>query len=374
MNHWTRLGASLALLASSCSGGNTASSLATPPEYRPAGQTKCGVTASQARPLIVEWPSSDRATLEAQVKQGLVAVRYEGCEMEVLSQCRAPGAYGYTGLTRKDDHLAIHDADELYASVPVHAAKLEGKLQKSGQLDVAMTIVGRYAAERSSVRRAELSGECGRATHLITALTAGAFEFFAGADAAVSGGASIARAGAGARSSAGRELLNRDGEKAACEKAAADEKAPPFGCGALIRIEVTPIALSLAERLVGDWELVGSPRPLYEAIARKAAGGDATKEATLLKSFESMTNGFTSKLWVHDDGQSFTVFLDGKPVSRGRYETLKEEGDKRVVRQVGPDEITHLAPQGTTTIVLLPDGTTEAYDEHLDFRSIHRRR
>src|SRR5262245_43982877 len=94
----------IALPLTACSGGNFASEVAKPPEFAPKDQTKCGVTKSQARPLIVEWPSSDRAALEARVKQGIVPVRYIGCEMEVLTRCQVSNStYGYTGITRKTD-------------------------------------------------------------------------------------------------------------------------------------------------------------------------------------------------------------------------------------------------------------------------------
>lgn len=62
------------------------------PEYQPLDQTKCKVAASQRRPLIVEWPSADRAALEAQTRQGVVVVRYTGCEMEMLPSCRVKDA------------------------------------------------------------------------------------------------------------------------------------------------------------------------------------------------------------------------------------------------------------------------------------------
>ncbi len=233
----------LAIVVAACAGSNVASSLASAPAFDPKGQTKCGVTKSQAKPLIVEWPSADRGELETRARQGLVAVRYEGCEMEVLDRCKVPGSYAYSAMTRKDDRITIRDADELYASIPVHAAKFEAKLQKSGELNVAITLVGRYAADRASVRTDELQGDCSRATHFVSALTAGAFEFFAGADAAAGGGATLMGAGAGARSESKRELLNRDGDKTACERATMSDKAPPDGCGALVRVEVTPIEL-----------------------------------------------------------------------------------------------------------------------------------
>lgn len=44
-----------------CAGGQAASALARPPDFAPPGQTKCSVARSQAKPLIIEWPSADRA-------------------------------------------------------------------------------------------------------------------------------------------------------------------------------------------------------------------------------------------------------------------------------------------------------------------------
>ena len=253
-------------LTASCSGGNLASNLVQPPTFEPQGQAKCGVSKSQARPLIVEWPSTDRADLEAQARRGVVVVHYEGCDMEVLRQCRAPGAYGYVGLTRKDDRITIHDADELYEKVPLGAVQLEGKLQKAGALDVSMTIVGKYEAERPAFRKDELDGDCARATHVVTSLTAGAFEFFAGADAAVGGNAGAAGAGVGAASASKRELLNRDGDASAC-KSSSDDKRPPDGCGALLRLEVVPLAAS-------------APAPAAPASGAPAAGRSAPAAPT----------------------------------------------------------------------------------------------
>jgi formylglycine-generating enzyme required for sulfatase activity len=231
-----------AFAAAACSGPNLASRMARPPEFAPKDQAKCGVTKSRARPLIVEWPSADRAALEAQARRGLVAVRYEGCDMEVLRHCQAPGRYRYTGITLKRDRVTMRDADELYANIPAYAAKFEGKLQTSGQLNVAMTIVGTYEAEQPAITRADLEGDCGGATHLVAGLTAGAFEFFAGADAEAAAGVEAFGAAAGGRSKSQRETLNQDGDDTACAKATSKDQEPPEGCGALLRVEVVPIA------------------------------------------------------------------------------------------------------------------------------------
>ena len=66
------------IVLASCAGGNAASQLAHPPAFEPKDQAKCGAIKSQAHPLVVEWPSADRLTLENKLHQGLVAVRYVG--------------------------------------------------------------------------------------------------------------------------------------------------------------------------------------------------------------------------------------------------------------------------------------------------------
>jgi hypothetical protein len=217
-----------------CGGSRLSRPLAEPPAFNPKDQARCGVVKSQAEPLIVEWPGAARAKLEASARRGLVAVRYVGCEMQVLGQCHVPGAYGYTAITTKKDVVRIRDEDELYASIPVYADRFEPVLRRTGELDVEMTIVGRYEADRLSITAGELDGWCEGATHFVTAMTAGAFEFLAGTGAGGQGGA-------GAAPKRSRETLTEDGDKARCERAGRDDKTPPEGCAALLRVEVVPI-------------------------------------------------------------------------------------------------------------------------------------
>ncbi len=237
----------LAGTLSGCSGGNLASQLATTPEFNPDGQAKCSIQKSPTKPLIVEWPIAERATLEARSKRGTVAVRYNGCEMELLTRCKAPGKYVYTPTSTQQDRVTMRDEDELFANVPIGAAKLAAKLAKSGQLNVDMVIVGRYETDETGAIGAEqLTGSCAGATHVIVGFTTGAFELSAGAEAEVGGGAQLGNIGAGAKSSAKRQTLNRGGEAEACKKASTNDKRPPSGCGALLRIEVAPLSSTAA--------------------------------------------------------------------------------------------------------------------------------
>jgi hypothetical protein len=230
------------LVLSACGGGNVASKLVSAPAYQPKDQTKCSVEKSQAKPLVVEWPSADRGDLETRARRhGLVVVRYQGCEMQVLDACTAPIKYAYSPMTRKRDRVQMRDADSLYANIPVGAAGYEAELEKSGELDVDMTLVGRWEAERSQVRADELQGTCGGATHVVSALTVGSFLFTSGADATVGGGASVLNAGVGANSTSSRKTLGQDGDESACEKATSADTFPPDNCGGALRVEVVPI-------------------------------------------------------------------------------------------------------------------------------------
>ena len=205
------------------------------------GTTTCGVTAGRTEPLIVEWPSVDRARLEALFKQGIVAVSYTGCTMEVLADCSAESSYRYVATLPKHDVVRIRTADELYASLPFGAAQLEGKLQGKSELEVSMSIVGRYQSELRGVRSSQLKGSCAKATHVISGLTVGAFEFAALTQS--SGGARVSVFGSGAagESARSREDLGRDGKTESCKGAQGTDKEPPAECRALLRIEVTPL-------------------------------------------------------------------------------------------------------------------------------------
>ena len=230
------------LIAAGCRGRNLASSLAQTPGIDAQGQARCGVMKSYDAPLIIEWPSADRGALEGLIigrRDGLVAVRYEGCEMQLLRRCSVAGGYGYTGLGIKHDDQTFRSADELYAKIPLGAAQLEGELERHGALALKMTVVGRFDAGHARVDRRELRGDCEQATHVISAATVGAFRLATEAGAEVAAGGGFYNAQAGVSSSAERGFERSDGDPQRCS--GNDSSRPPSGCGALLRLEVEPI-------------------------------------------------------------------------------------------------------------------------------------
>ncbi|MDI1436505.1 hypothetical protein [Polyangium sorediatum] len=235
--------AALLALATAAGCGSPAALVAKAPEYAPRDQAKARSFKNQDEPLIIEWPAAERTKLEALARRGAVAVHYQGDTMAVLGHCRVPGAYGYVSTTPQRERVTIRDEDDLHAALPLGAARLEAALKKAGQLQVSLTIVGTFQAERDAIGRDELEGDCASATHVVTALAVGAFEFFAGGDASLGADASVGSGPAtqevaGAHSTAKREILNQGGDQAVCAKATAEDTAPPYGCGALLRVEV----------------------------------------------------------------------------------------------------------------------------------------
>jgi len=236
----------VALLHAGCAPSGLAYQLATASTPSIPGQTTCGVVPSPSRPLVVEWSALDRAALEARAKQGLVAVNYVGCHIEVLPECAAPTkyAYLYTPTTTKRDTVHIRNDDDLYTNLPLGAAKLEGTLKRSGELSVEMTIVGRYGMPLDTLPRNDLVGpDCARATHVISGLTVGEFDLSAGGRASMSAsGGLIVGPSAGGQSSASKQQIAQDGDEHACSQATGTDAGPPAECAAPLRIELTPVA------------------------------------------------------------------------------------------------------------------------------------
>jgi hypothetical protein len=190
----------------------------------------------------VEWDGTDRARLESALRRGVVAVRYAGCEVELLAACNADVDYRYEPLTPKEESVEVRNADDLYARFPRGAVRLEGTLERAGTLSVDMLTVGRYESPQVEIARGQLSGTCRTATHVVTGLTVGAFSFHTGAQAKLGAAVDVTGVGGGgAASTSEREELSTDGDVSACRSASLSDSLPPEGCGALMRIEVVPL-------------------------------------------------------------------------------------------------------------------------------------
>ena len=206
----------------------------------PAEGGRCHVAASQSSPLVTEWPASEKANLEVLLRSGAVAVAYSGCSMRVLSECRVRGTYYWQRTTPSTDSLEINDADELYAKLPLGAVSLEGELKRSGKLSVQTMISGQLRLDGADVNAVPQEGPCAQATHLVSALSMGAFALKAGGSR--NAGATVGVTGigeTGIKRERSADLLRSAGDFDSCS--ASTDQSPHANCASPIQVFLVPL-------------------------------------------------------------------------------------------------------------------------------------
>jgi hypothetical protein len=196
------------------------------------------VTASQSEPLVTEWPASEKSHLELLIAKGGVAVAYSGCEMHVLEGCAVKGNYAFQKTTIATDTVDIENEDDLYAKLPLGAVSLAGDLARSGRLSIDTTVVGQYSLAGMTPADVGSDGECGTATHLVTALSIGAFKMRAGGQAKVGGSVGAGGVGIGGSHGESEETLREAGDPAKCNDTGT---APNDQCKSPVQIFLQPI-------------------------------------------------------------------------------------------------------------------------------------
>jgi TPR repeat protein len=236
---------SFALLTTIGCGAGTAAEVVRPKETTAAsalGQAECADVASGAEPLVVDWKPEQRGDLEVAMKDGVAVVSYSCKGIKLLADCKLDGKYGYIGMTRKEQVLQLTSSDELQANLPLTGSQLSAGLERGSSLDVAMIMVGKRRTTWARPNAGDLTGECAGATHYVRGATVGAFALASGTHANVRASAQIFAAGTQGASASAKDIKNRDGDPAACEKASPDADAPPPQCGAPVRLVLAPIA------------------------------------------------------------------------------------------------------------------------------------
>jgi hypothetical protein len=236
----------VACTAVACSPGIVAP-LVRAPEM-PGDQARCRLAANQDNPLVTEWPASEKANLEARLGEGAVVVSYSGCSLRMLPRCRSGGAYRWKRTTIATDDIEIRNADELFAKLPLGAASLEGELERSGRLDVQTSVAGQFELEGFDPGATPKGPECQGATHVLGALSVGAFKLRSGGSAKVDASASFlgGTASAGGGSESEQTIVREAGVPKHCEQAT--ESAPDADCASPIQMFLQPLPASVTDR------------------------------------------------------------------------------------------------------------------------------
>lgn len=199
-----------------------------------ARHASCDETEIANERLVVDWSPLDRSRLEAAARHGLVPIRVDGCRARMVDGCSIRRPYSFMGTTRQREVLRLSDRDEIDATLPVLGTRFGASLDHARSLDVAMTVIGRYEANDSSVARSDLDGDCEGVTHVIASLSVGAFEIATAESLGVGAHADFARAS----HASAREHLDAAGEESACAKGRWSDATPPENCGIPLRIEL----------------------------------------------------------------------------------------------------------------------------------------
>jgi hypothetical protein len=205
----------------------------------PTALSRCKVAANASSPLVTEWPASEKAHLESLLARGAVAVEYSGCELKLVDACRVSGSYAFQRTTLATDTVEVSDADELWAKLPIGAAALEGELARSGRLAVRTTVAGQLALSGFDARALPQSEACAGVSHVIGAISVGAFSLLSGGATAAAGGGSVLGVGAGAKSSRQEQVMRTAGDPNRC--AEAPDEAPHRDCASPIQLFLQPV-------------------------------------------------------------------------------------------------------------------------------------
>jgi uncharacterized protein len=236
-----------AALMSGCGGGaHDAMRPDQPTAAKATGRVSIPAVDGPSSPLVVDWKAEQRADLEEAIHDGIAVVAWDDKGLRLLKGCHVTGNYGYLPVQVKKDVVRLETADDVQANLPLGGIGLVGKIgggfSSGTTLDIALAMVGKRRTTWNAVARDDLEGNCDGATHYVRAILVGAFAMKTGSRAKAEAAVEIFGAGTSGQSSSSKDVDTSDGKLEACEKASGDEEKPPSNCGALLRLELEPIA------------------------------------------------------------------------------------------------------------------------------------
>ena len=238
------------LLTCGC-GGGTPADLLRPKDPSAAaalgdGAGACHQVEKYGEPLVVDWKPDQRGDLEEVMHDGVAVVAYDCSGIKLLKQCHLDGAYGYLGMTKREQVVRLQSADELRANLPLSGLKIAGEIggemSRGSTIDIALVTVGKKRTTWKAPTRDDLKGDCSGATHVVRGATVGAFAVQTGTRAEAKTSVQIFGAGAGGGSSSAKDVNDKEGDPSACATSSPDATGAPAQCGAAVRIELVGIA------------------------------------------------------------------------------------------------------------------------------------
>ncbi|MEM6991179.1 MAG: hypothetical protein AAF721_11795 [Myxococcota bacterium] len=245
------------------------------------GQNRCSEVDPTDRPFVVEWDATDTSMFESFAQRDVMFVRYEACELELLTGCTDDGLAGRYGAYNPPmwtsgsvEGFDVRDEYDLYAKLPLGASSLSGKIAGGATLSLTYFISGMVSSTRSSIGHGDIAENprCAGATHFVQAFNLGAFELSAteGNEQRIEG--KHAGVGAGGGHSRSEARLKQGGDLSSCTAEEAKE---------LTRCQV-PIRLVLRPLEEGTATALSAPTPSAEVAPGPNGAANTAKDLAAL--------------------------------------------------------------------------------------------
>ena len=211
-----------------------------------AAQNACNPK-NHLRPFIIEWDATDRSSFEAQAANDVLVVRYEGCDMQILEECRNDSVRGSQGAYKPVEwtsgaleKMDISNQGELYAKLPLSVGTLGGRVSGGEKFKMEYYVAGTRNATRDAVYREDLASNpgCEGATHFIYGFNLGAFALGSVTELNAEVGGSLYGFGAGAKTNKRSAADKQGGDLGLCK---GDTAKDVEGCKSPIRLTLRPI-------------------------------------------------------------------------------------------------------------------------------------
>lgn len=336
-----------------------------------AGQDACD-PATHKRPFIIEWDATDMSSFESQAADDVIVVRYEGCSLVVLDECRnesirgTQGSYLPTQWTSGSlEKIDISNEGELYAKLPLGSATLGGRVSGGEQFHMEYYVAGTRQATRDAVYESDLASNpgCDGATHFVHSYNLGAFALGSSKELNTSAGGSIYGFGAGGSTSSKSSADKKGGDLATCKSDSATEVQ---GCKAPIRLSLRTIREgenpeTTAKKTPDDAASLNAAGKV-DAKLEAGANSRAHLESAMAKINAGDGKGCLAELNAHDKLEPERKSTEPKvPYSHTRSKCLMQSGQcdagKELMRK-------YFAAQGTMdakTIDLVVKGDFDKY-------------
>jgi hypothetical protein len=317
------------------------------------------------RPFIIEWDATDMSSFESLAANDIVMVKYEGCKLRVLDECRDDdvkgsfGAYKPTEWTSGSlETIDIHNEGELYAKLPLGRDTLSGRVAAGEEFHMEYFVAGTTYATRSAVYRDDLKHNlgCDPATHFVYAYNLGAFALGSVNEFEANAGGSIFGYGIEGKSSGGRKAEKKGGDLSVCRE---DEATEVLGCKTPIRLNLRKIrdgvdpdkaalnapddaaSMAAAAQVDAKVEMSAEARAHYDSAMQKLAARDGKGCLAELDAHDELDpdHKSTDPKVAFSLNRAQCIMLAGQ-CDAGKDLVRRRADNDAMARQLGPEHTT----------------------------------